>query len=246
MVRLLADIDVSGATTLTSQVLIIYTELHRHKIRRNQPMLRSSRYCSISKRLAAGRSLRGTHARLVSGLAILLTGLVGPLGGRLVIGQTEVDPRQEYNVKAVYLYSFGRYVVWPDSSLNDGELFTIGTLGGDSFGGALDRIARQKKIGGKQIVIRRFESTADYQQCDILFLSKSVSAEEQSAAIKMIGTQPVLLVAESPGFAMRGGTINFFLHEGTVRFEINVNAAKRQGLSIDAKLLSLAELVKGT
>ena len=209
-------------------------------------MLRSSKYCSIGNRLPAGRRVLGTYAHLVFGLAIVLAGLVGPLDGRPVFGQTVVDPRQEYNVKAVYLYSFGRYVAWPDNSMSEGEPFTIGILGGDSFGGALDRIAQQKKIGGKRIVIRRFESTADYQQCHILFLSKSVPAEERSASIKMIGTQPVLLVAESPGFAVRGGTINFFLSDSTVRFEINVNAAKRQGLSIDAKLLSLARLVKGT
>ena len=209
-------------------------------------MLCSPSQCDFANLLRAGRPLQGTGARVVCRLAIFLMALVGPLAGRSVIGQTVVDPRQEYNVKAVYLYSFGRYVVWPESSMQDGEPFAIGILGGDPFGDALDRIAQQKKIGDRPIIIHRFKSTADYRQCHILFLSKSVSPEEQSATIEKFGTQPVLLVAESPGFAVRGGTINFFLSEGTVRFEINVEAAKRQGLSMNAKLLSLATLVDGT
>ena len=209
-------------------------------------MLHPSRYRDPDNLPRAGRCFLGTLAHLVFGLAIFLAAWAGPLRGRAAFGQTEIDPRQEYNVKAVYLYSFGRYVVWPKSSMSDREPFTIGILGGDPFAGALDRIAQKKQIGRKRIVIRRFKSAADYQPCHVLFLSKSVSAEEQSAVISKVGKQPVLLVSEIPGFAVRGGTINFFLIDGKVRFEISLDAAKRQGLSVDAKLLSLARLVKDT
>ena len=182
------------------------------------------------------------------GLVIVLSGvaLVGQLSARAASGQDVIDPHQEYNVKAVYLYSFGRYVAWPDDAKVEVGRFVIGVLGDSPITNTLKQIAQKKKVAGKPIVIRRFQSHADIHQCHILFLSKDLSAEEERDVIRSIGKQPVLLVSETMGFAARGGTANFFLTDGTIRFEINVQAAKRQRLSIDAKLLSLARLVDGS
>ena len=54
---------------------------------------------------------------------------------------------------------------------------------------------------------------------------------------------PLLLVGEEPGFAEQGGTINFFLDENKIRFEINIETAKQDQLKISSKLLSLAKIV---
>src|SRR5687767_10679979 len=43
----------------------------------------------------------------------------------------------EYEVKAAYLYNFGRFVTWPPDS-SDGEAFSICVLGRDPFGRVLD------------------------------------------------------------------------------------------------------------
>jgi hypothetical protein len=51
----------------------------------------------------------------------------------------------------------------------------------------------------------------------------------------------VLTVGESEGFAAGGGMIEFSVEESKVRMEINAAAAKRAGLHISAKLLSLAQ-----
>ena len=50
-------------------------------------------------------------------------------------------------------------------------------------------------------------------------------------------------MGEEPGFAERGGTINFFLEENRIRFEINTEVAKQDQLKISSKLLSLAKIV---
>jgi hypothetical protein len=55
-----------------------------------------------------------------------------------------------------------------------------------------------------------------------------------------------LLVGEVPGFAERGGGINFFVEGGTVRFEINVEAVRQEKLMLDAKLLNLGKKVSDT
>ena len=42
----------------------------------------------------------------------------------------------EYTLKAVYLYSFGRYIEWPKNAFDSASApFVIGILGEDSFGG---------------------------------------------------------------------------------------------------------------
>jgi len=52
-----------------------------------------------------------------------------------------------------------------------------------------------------------------------------------------------LLVGESPGFAERGGAIDFFIEGNRVRFEVNMEVAKRQQLKFSSKLLSLAKII---
>jgi hypothetical protein len=51
--------------------------------------------------------------------------------------------------------------------------------------------------------------------------------------------QPILLVGESPGFAERGGIINFYQSGNNVRFELNPDRGIESRLSLNAKLLSL-------
>src|SRR5450432_1916809 len=55
--------------------------------------------------------------------------------------QEAIDPRKEYNVKAVSLYAFGRYVTWPETAFQTADSpFVIGVLGDNPFGDALEQI----------------------------------------------------------------------------------------------------------
>jgi hypothetical protein len=167
-------------------------------------------------------------------------------GNQIASGQSEESPEvsREYAIKAAYLYQFGRYVQWPDSAFaNERSPLVIGVLGVDPFNGILDEIARTKRIEGRQIVIRRFQTMAEYKPCHILFVSASVTPEQKAAAFEKAQGSPLLLVGEEPGFAEHGGKINFFLDENKVRFEINMEVAKQDRLKISSKLLSLAKIV---
>ncbi len=151
----------------------------------------------------------------------------------------------EYTVKAVFLYTFGRYVEWPETALaKTPDTFVIGVLGEDPFGGALDEIAAKKTIQGRRIVVRRFASADKFREpCHILFVSRSLKADQQLAAIKKTEGKGVFVVGENPGFAEQGGIANFFVDGDSVRFEINGDAARRAQLHMDAKLLNLGKPV---
>ena len=155
-----------------------------------------------------------------------------------------INPQYEYNVKAAFLYSFGRYVEWPKDAFEEWSgAFVLGIYGEDPFGQVLDRIAQSKTIQGHRIIIQRMATIEELQPCHILFVSHSVPLEQQNMIIHKIRNddKSTLLVGEVPGFAERGGMINFYLEGGTVRFEINVDAMRQEKFLIDAKLLNLGE-----
>jgi hypothetical protein len=151
---------------------------------------------------------------------------------------------REYAIKAAYLYQFGYYIQWPAGSFADKQSpFVIGVMGEDPFGGALDEIAREKKIDGRPIVIKRFASPAAYSPCHILFVAASYDAANILPTIRKTQKFPVLLVGEKTGFALQGGTINLYIEQNKVRFEVNMEVAKQEQLKISSKLLSLAKIV---
>jgi hypothetical protein len=200
-------------------------------------------------RLPARGRLRPAFQRLVLRPAVLGFWCVVALAA---VSSSQAQPdeaaviNREYPIKAAYLYNFGNYVQWPAAAFPAAETpFVIGVLGDDPFGGLLDEIARTKKLDGRQIAVKRFASMADYSPCHILFVPVSVAAEQRKAAVRTAHAASVLLVGETAGFAQEGGTVGFFLEENKVRFEVNLEVAKREQLKISSKLLSLAKIVGG-
>lgn len=195
--------------------------------------------------MSRGRRRFAAFALVATVLAVVVL-LCSPLrGADAEPVATVVNPQHEYNVKAAFLYSFGRYVEWPSGVFQNSEApFVIGVLGEDPFGGALDRIAQSKRIQQRPIVVHRMTSMDDYRPCHILFVPRTTSPEEQAAAIKRLGRLPVLLVGDEAPFARGGGTVGFYVDEDTVRFEINVATVRQQRLTVDAKLLKLATIVQ--
>ena len=89
-----------------------------------------------------------------------------------------------------------------------------------------------------------FASVEAIRPCHILFIPASATPAIQQQAIERVRGQNVLLVGESPGFAQRGGIVNFVIEANKIRFEVNVDAAAAQHLKISAKLLALAKIVE--
>jgi hypothetical protein len=166
------------------------------------------------------------------------------LGGCFALGSPaeaqDVVQQREYNVKAVSLYAFGRYVTWPETVFaGPTSPFIIGVLGGNPFGDALSRIAAKKNLNGRPIEVRELNSPDEGAACHIVFITRTVTQDLEAKVFQQYSGKPVLLVGESPGFAERGGIINFYQSGANVRFELNPERGVQSSLSLDAKLLSL-------
>jgi hypothetical protein len=152
----------------------------------------------------------------------------------------------EYEIKSAVLYNFVKFVNWPGKSCTlPSAPIVIGVLGKDPFGASLDLIAGQK-IGNHPIQIERYASTKDIAaNCHVLFIS-SAERDHVTEIIHTLDCRPVLTVCDGiDDFAKVGAVMNLIkTQDGRVRFEINVDAAKRADLRVDSALLNLATLVR--
>jgi len=150
---------------------------------------------------------------------------------------------KEYQVKAAFLYNFAQFVVWPETSFtNTNEPFQIGVLGDNPFHKDLVETVRGETIHGRPMVIQESRRAESLTNCQIVFICNS-EAGHVDEILAALGPRPVLTVSEIPGFANRGGVINFYREGSKVRFEINPDAAGKKNLKVGSDLLTLGKIV---
>ena len=152
----------------------------------------------------------------------------------------------EYQVKAAYVYNFGKFVKWPEgASANRSNAFTICVLEDDPFGTVLQSTLASESLGGKPVAVKRVPTPQDAASCHILFLS-TVQETKLKEILAALGQAPVLTVSDIPEFSQRGGMIQFVLQGDRVRFEINRANAEGDGLILTSDLLKVAVAVRGS
>ncbi len=149
----------------------------------------------------------------------------------------------EYHIKAAFLLNFAKFTEWPSHAFSDtSSSLTLYILGQDPFDEALKTI-EDKIVKGRKLVVRKASCIEDIKECHILFISTS-EKKNLSEILTKIKDKPILTVAETKNFCQSGVTVNFIVVKNKVRFEINVDAAKRTGLKISSKLLKLSKIIK--
>jgi hypothetical protein len=161
----------------------------------------------------------------------------------------------EYEVEAAYLSNFGRFVEWParagaasgqsGAGPSNAGPFYVCVLGQDPFGSLLDAALKGETIGAAPIVAKRIAGPEEAAGCRILFVSSSKDSQ-LNAILAALGTSNILTVGEMPGFTRRGGMIQFVVSANRVRFEINLTAAQRAGLTLSSELLKVAVAIRRT
>ena len=149
----------------------------------------------------------------------------------------------EYQVKAAFVHSFGKYVIWPGAAFAAPTTpFIIGILGTDPFGEAFVAL-QQKNLQNRPLEIRRIDKISEAGGCQILFISRS-EQRRLSALLAALKGHNTLTVSDIDGFAREGGMIQLLLQDNQVRFEINLRAAQAAELTISSNLLKLATTIR--
>ena len=164
----------------------------------------------------------------------------------LISASADVQEAPEYRIKANYVYNLAtkEMIHWPDEAFPSKEApFLIGILGRDPFGAELGIACRGRRAHDRPIKFKRSARIADLKDCQLVFVPRAQERDPRALAKALVGSK-VLLVGETPGFARQGGMVNFYLEKGKLRFELNPDAALREGIQMRARLLQIGKIVR--
>jgi hypothetical protein len=182
----------------------------------------------------------GTRFAAAARGRLLTAVLLAALAGRL---SAQPHPPGEYQIKAVFLYNFVRFVDWPPRAQPPAaQPFSIGILGADPFGPALDRAVRGETVNGHPLQVRRCRTLEEATECQMLFVSRS-EAWRMDRILQRLQGRSILVVSDADNFALDGGMIQFVTEDNKVRLRINVAAARAAKLAISSKLLRPSEVI---
>lgn len=167
--------------------------------------------------------------------------LMGAILLAMFCSSVQAAPPSEEEVKAAFVHNIAKFVEWPASADARGVL-RLCTLGQGSFGAAAGSL-RGKPVGGAIWEVEQASTRANLKECQVLFIEPS-EASDLPRLLDSLKGNPILTVGDSEGYAEHGVVINFYLEQNKVRFEINVDAARRAGLKISSQLLKLARIIQ--
>lgn len=149
----------------------------------------------------------------------------------------------EYDIKAVFLLNFTRFVEWPaPGKPAESQPLVIGVIGDDPFGRRLDEAIQGEKVQSRALTVKRITNADQARECAAVFISRSEKNRLREILERLEGL-PILTVSDIPEFAEAGGMVGLVSDKGKIRLHINVEVAKESKLSISSKLLRPAQIV---
>ena len=160
----------------------------------------------------------------------------------LVLGHFKTKAQtMDYAIQANIIYRFTKYIDWPDSKKTG--YFIIGIVGDSPLTDELKNFIVNKTAGNQKIVVKKFAASAETFNCHILFVSEDESGSLKKIAVRTAGN-PILIVSESDGLALKGSCINFIIAGDHLKLEINKTNIEQRNLNIASELLQLGKVIK--
>jgi len=182
--------------------------------------------------------------QLISTYKNLLFGILLCLFFTFQANDTISQQYTEYELKAAYLFNFGKFVQWPTEAFKKtNDPFIIGIYGKNPFGEILQQTIQNKTLQNRPVILINVTTPEEAETCHVLFICKTDKLQ-LTQIIQAISKKPVLTVGDDiEDFCQSGGMINFTGQHSQKRFEINNKASSKVQLIISSKLLSLSRIV---
>jgi len=185
---------------------------------------------------AATSPLAVTGRRCLAAAAALLL-----LGVTTIRAQDVTEP----SLKAAFVYNFAKFTEWPDDVLPASGSFSACVLDDGPVGDALERVVKGRQLSGRQIVVQRVRPGSPLRGCHLLFVS-GLNESQVGSVVAAVRGASVLTIGDGDDFARLGGIAHVFVENGKMRFDLNLDLARRSRLQLSSKLLSLAARVHET
>jgi len=155
-----------------------------------------------------------------------------------------VNNTSEYEIKAIYLYNFLKFVQWPENScmMHDGRSHRIGVLGDSPFNEVLRDLQEKLREKDKDLEIffyGPYRESMDLSCCCLLFIT-STEKDNLADILSQLEGRPVLTVADTDGFFNQGVMITLVSQKNKIRWVINRQPVAESGLKLNSKLLDIA------
>ena len=151
---------------------------------------------------------------------------------------------EEYAAKSDFMVKMTHFISWPETahfnhSLPQDFIFCI--EGSPKYFSSLEDWSQSGTIKNKNVQIKYIhENLTELDNCNILFISRNYNPDSY---LKVAQKQRFLTISDKPGNSQLGVVINFANIAESLRFEINLGAARELGFDISPRLLKLATIV---
>ena len=154
------------------------------------------------------------------------------------------DTSREDLVKAAFILNFIRFITWPakDDDATTREQLTLCTMNGASANTAISQL-NGRTVRDLELVVEVSATETDFENCDIFFFEEKGQLQHDST-MSRLSQLPILTIGDYEGFIEDNGLIEFIRIDAKVAFEINATRARKHGIMISSKLLSLARNVQ--
>ncbi len=146
-----------------------------------------------------------------------------------------ISSKEEYEKKALFIYSFISYIAWPTDKIK--ESFNIGLVGESPIKSALINYVAGKQVNKMPIKVEDYKPDGNYQ---ILFFSEN-GISNFSKIKKQLSKQTVLLVTENSLLENIGSHVSLFLDGTKVKYSANKNALNKSKLKVSTSFYSLSD-----
>ena len=172
-----------------------------------------------------------------SGAVRLFAVLLVAAGCASIAQADDLDIGREEQLKAAYLFNFAKFIEWPANAKGPIRACFIGAPG---VYASLTESVAGKKIGTRSILTSVLQAGDSWSGCDVIYIG---AASDTSVPLHDLAGA-ALTVSDGYGFTHHGGIIRLFKHDNRLRFDINLDNARRAGLKISSNLLKLASRVE--
>lgn len=140
---------------------------------------------------------------------------------------------EEAAVRAAMIFNLLKFTKWPDVLPADAPLHICAIDASAEFVSALQPL--EERSVGQHPLQTKTVSAKELNSCEVIV----TDAPQMPYALAQVQERNVLTIGEA-GFIDHGGMIGITVIDNRVRFEINLDAMRRSGISLPSQVLQLA------
>lgn len=155
---------------------------------------------------------------------------------------THGEPATEASLRAALIYNFALFVEWPaERERKDAANFYLCVTPEDALDASITAL-ESRRVRSKATALRRVRVPIAPDVCDLLYISQAEKAHLPEI-VASLQSRPVLTISDATSAARTGVVIGLDVENQRMVFDVNAQAARKQGLNINSKLLRLSRTV---